>query len=120
MAADNDGPGPARYHARYVLADNRFTEHGSIENITDRAVGGAPHFLQVVFFDALFIGCDGGAFNADPVFFDGFRRIDGHLIIGVVTVRDTEVMVIELYIEIGQDQLVLDESPDDPSHLVTV
>jgi hypothetical protein len=33
---------------------------------------------------------------------------------------DAEVVILEVDVEIGQDQLVLDEVPDDPGHLVAV
>src|SRR6202034_3762841 len=51
---------------------------------------------------------------------DGVRRVDGHLVVGGIPVLDGQVVVIELDIQVGQDQLVLDEVPDDPGHLVAV
>ena len=51
---------------------------------------------------------------------DRFGRIDGDLIIGRVAVLDAEIVIFELDVEIGQDQLLLDEVPDDAGHLVAV
>jgi hypothetical protein len=35
-------------------------------------------------------------------------------------VLDSEVEILELHVQIGQDQLLLDEVPDDARHLVPV
>ncbi len=37
-----------------------------------------------------------------------------------VAVLDAEVVVFQVDVEIGQDQLLLDERPDDAGHLVAV
>src|SRR5258708_6272590 len=37
-----------------------------------------------------------------------------------VAVLDAQVEVLQVDVEVGQDQLVLDELPDDPGHLVAV
>src|SRR5699024_3923559 len=39
---------------------------------------------------------------------------------GGVTVLDAQVVVLEVNVEVGVDQALLDELPDDPRHLVTV
>ena len=82
--------------------------------------GDLPHFLQVEFFDAGFVGRDSGALDADAVLLDGVGRVDRHLIGGLVAVLDAEVVVFERDVEIGVDQLVLDELPDDAGHLIAV
>jgi len=46
--------------------------------------------------------------------------VDRHLVIGGVAVFNREVVVFDVEIEIGQDQLFLDELPDDAGHLVAV
>jgi hypothetical protein len=53
---------PARHEPRHVLADNRLAEDHAAEDIADRAVGRLPHLLELELFDALLVGCDGGAF----------------------------------------------------------
>ena len=59
-------------------------------------------------------------FTPDAVPLDGVRRVDRHLVVGGVPVLHGQVVIVELDIQVGQDQLVLDELPDDPRHLVTV
>ena len=55
-----------------------------------------------------------------PHAFDRLGRVDGHLVVGGVAMLDAEVVILELDVEIGQDQLLLDEVPDDAGHLVAV
>ena len=54
------------------------------------------------------------------MFLDGVGGIDGHLIVGLVAVLDAKVVRFEFQIEIGMDQLVFDDLPDNPRHLVAV
>lgn len=49
VTADNNGFGPARHQPRDITEDNGFTEHGSIEDITDSSVWRLPHLLQLEF-----------------------------------------------------------------------
>ncbi|MNE91089.1 hypothetical protein D3C80_1886600 [compost metagenome] len=47
-------------------------------------------------------------------------RVDRHLVVGGVAVFHAEVVVVEVQVQIGEDQLVLDPLPDDPGHFVAV
>ena len=47
-------------------------------------------------------------------------RVDRDLVVGLVPLLDAQVVILQIDIEIGVDQLVLDELPDDPGHLVAV
>jgi len=51
---------------------------------------------------------------------DRFGGLHGDLVAGGVAGFDREVEVRELDVEVGKDQLVLDERPDDARHLVAV
>ena len=82
--------------------------------------GRLPHFLEVEFLHAGFVRRDGRAFDADAVLLDGIGGIDGHLVVGGVAVFDRKVIIVDVEVEIGEDQLVLDELPDDAGHLVAV
>ena len=82
--------------------------------------GRLPHFLEVEFLDARFVGRDRRAFDADAVLLDGVGRVDRHLVVGRVAVLDAEIVIFEIDVEIGMDQLVLDQLPDDAGHLVAV
>ena len=106
MTADDDGLRPAGHEARHVLADDRLAEDHAAQDVADGAVGRLPHLLQMEFFDAGFVRRDGGAFDAHAHALDRFRRIDRHLVVGLVAVLDAEVVIFQLDVEIGQDQLL--------------
>ena len=110
MAADDDRLGPARHQARHVLADDRLAEDDAAEDVADRAVRRLPHLLQLEFLDALLVGRDRRAFDADAVLLDGVGGVDRHLVVGRVAVLDAEVVIVQVDVEIGMDQLVLDEA----------
>jgi hypothetical protein len=40
----------------------------------------------------------------------------GYLIVGLITVGQAEIEVLDVEVQVGQDQLVLDHLPDDPTH----
>ena len=56
-------------------------------------------------FHSLFIRRDGGTLDAHTVFLDGLGGVDGHLVIGSVTVGQSEIIVQALHIKVGKDQL---------------
>ena len=66
------------------------------------------------------VGRDRGALDADAVLLGRLGGVDRHLVVGGVTVLDRQVEVLQVDVEVGQDQLVLDEGPDDARHLVAV
>ena len=51
---------------------------------------------------------------------DSASRINGDLVISCIAVFHTEVVVLEIYIEVGQDQRVLDELPHNACHLIAI
>lgn len=52
-----------------------------------------------------FVGGDGGTLNRYAVFLCSQGGIDGDLVIGLITVRQTQVVIFQLNINIGQDEL---------------
>ena len=120
MAAHDDGLGPARHKARHVAADDRLAKDDAAQNVADRAVRAFPHLFQAEFLDPLFIRGDGRAFHAHAVLLDRIGGIDGDLIVGAVALFDPQIVIFQIKVEVGQDQLFLDEVPDDPGHLVAI
>ena len=120
VTADDDRLGPAGHQPRDVADDDRLAEHDAAEDVADRAVGRDPHLLQAELLDPRLVGGDGRALDADAVPLDGVGGVDGHLVVGRVTVLDAQVVVVEVDVEVGVDQPVLDERPDDAGHLVAV
>ena len=120
VTADDDRLGPARHQPRDVRDDDRLAEDDAAEDVADRAVGRLPHLLQAELLDPGLVGRDGRALHADAVLLDGVGGVDRHLVVGGVAVLDAEVVVVQVDVEVREDQLVLDELPDDPGHLVAV
>ena len=120
MTADDDRLVPAGHEARDVGDDDRLAEDHAAEDVADRAVRALPHLLEAELLDARLVGGDRGALDADAVLLDGVGRVDRDLVVGRVAVLDAEVVVLEVDVEVGVDQAVLDELPDDAGHLVAV
>ena len=59
-------------------------------------------------------------FTPTPCFWMAWAAVDRDLVVGRVAVLDAEVVVLERDVEVGVDQAVLDELPDDARHLVAV
>ena len=120
VAADDDRLVPAGHEARDVGDDDRLAEDDAAEDVADRAVRALPHLLEAELLDARLVGRDRGALDADAVLLDGVGRVDRDLVVGRVAVLDAEVVVLEVDVEVGVDEAVLDELPDDAGHLVAV
>ena len=120
VTADDDRLGPARHEARHVLADDRLAEDDAAQDVADRPVGRLPHLLQLELFDAGFVRRDGSALDGHAVLLGGLGGVDGDLVVGGVAVFDGQVVVVEFQVQIREDQLVLDQLPDDPGHFVPV
>jgi hypothetical protein len=120
VAADDDRLGPARHQARHVLADDRLAEDDAAQDVADGAVGRAVHFLEVELLHPRLVRRDGGAFDADADPLDGFGGLDRDAVARLVALLNAEVVIEELDVEIGMDQLVLDQMPNDAGHLVAV
>ena len=100
--------------------ERNWAEDHPAEDVADRPVRRAVHALEAELLDAGLVRGDRRAFHADADLLDLVGRIHGDLVVGLVARLDAEVVVQQVDVEIGQDQLVLDEGPDDPGHLVAV
>lgn len=56
-------------------------------------------------FHSGFVGCDGGTLNGYVILLGSQCRVDGDLVISLVTVRQTKVIILQLNVNIGQDEL---------------
>ena len=61
------------------------------------------HYLHT--FHSGLVGGDGGAFNSHIVLQSGQGRVDGDLVVSLITVRQTQVIILQLNVNIGQDEL---------------
>lgn len=120
VTTDDDGLGPTGNRAREVVQDDGRTEHGTAKNVSDGAVRREPHLLEAKLLDTSLVGCDGSALDTHLVLFDGLGSLDGDLVVGSITVLHTEVVVLELDIQEGKNEVLANLVPDDTRHLVTV
>jgi len=120
VTTDDDGLFPAGHKLGDVVDDDGGTEDHTIKNVTDGAVGGSPHLLEVELLNASFIRGDGRALDADVVLLDGVSAIDGNLIVGLITLLDGEIVILDVNVDVAKDELVLDPRPENAGHLIAV
>ena len=105
VTANDNRLGPARHQTRDAGDDNGFTEDFAAKDVTDGAVGRQPHFLQLELLDTALIGSDGGALHTNPILLDSLCSVNGDLVVGLVTVLNSQVVVLEVDVKVRQDQL---------------
>jgi hypothetical protein len=120
VAADDDRMRPRGDELRDVAANDRLAKDRPVELVPDRPVRRAPHLLESELDDARLVGRDRRALDADAVLTDRPRCIERHLVVRLVAVLDPQIVVLQIDVEIRQDELVLDELPDDARHLVAI
>lgn len=76
--------------------------------------------LEIEFLDSLFVWGDSGALDTDRVLLDSLGSINGDLIVRLIPVRQTEVVVLEVDVQVRMNKLVLDILPYYPGHLVAI
>ena len=66
----------------------------------------------------MFVRSDGGTFNSDMVLLGGDGRVNGDLVVSLVTVWQTQVIVLQLHIHIGEDELEKQNIVTEESELI--
>jgi hypothetical protein len=56
----------------------------------------------------------------DAVLLDGVGRVDRDLVVRRIPIFNTEIVVVEVDIEVGVDERLSDLVPDDAGHLVAI
>ena len=120
MAANDDRPCPAGDQPGYVLADDRLPENRAAEDVADRAIWRFVHALEAKFLNPFFVWGDCRAFHADAIFLDRIGAVDGDLVISLVTLFDAQIVIFQINIQIGVDQLVFNFLPDDARHFIAI
>ena len=120
MTGNRNGSGPAGDIGLDAGGHNGGAENGAVQNAADGAVGALVHLLQIVLGHALGVGGDGGALDANMILLDGVAGIPGNLVVGCVTVDQTQVVVFGVELDKRIQKLVLDHGPKDSGHFVAV
>ena len=67
--------------------------------------GSLHTLLELELFHALLVWGDGSTLYTNRVFLDGLGGIEGHLVVGLVTVFQAKIVVLEVNVEVGVDEL---------------
>jgi hypothetical protein len=86
VSSDNDGLSPAGHKSWDIVNDNSLSEHGTVENITDGAVGGLPHLLKLELLNTTSVRGNGSALDTNLGSKHSVSTINGNLIVSGVTV----------------------------------
>jgi hypothetical protein len=90
-------------------------------NSVTRASSGAKNYENIITIHSNICQklTNGSALDSDIVLFNSICAVDGDLIVGFITVLDTQVKRLQLDVEERQDEFVFDRVPNDASHLIT-
>ncbi len=120
VTADDDRLVPAWNEAWDVRDNDWLAEDNAAEDVADGAVRRNPHLLEAELLNACLIRGDGRALHTDVVLLDGVCSVNGDLVVGRVAVLDRQIVVLQVDVQVRVDEAVLDELPDDTSHLIAV
>ncbi len=120
MTRHDDGGLPSADIGFDPLDQDRSTENSTVQSRTDRSVGALVHSLQIVFLYTSRIGGNSRALDSDTIFFRGFCSIYCDLVIGLIPLRESEVIILCLEIDVGKKEIILDHFPDDTGHLISI
>ena len=120
MAGDGDGLLPVLHHRRDPLDHDGSAEHGAVQNGADGAVGGFPHLREPILLHTLGVGGDGGALYRHAVRFGRLGGVHRHLVMGALPLRETQIEVDGVQVDIGREKELFDVAPQDAGHLIPV
>ena len=120
MSCDGDWFFPVLYARFDAFYNNRSTEYGSVEDRTDGSIRAFPHFFQIVLGHTCSVWSDGSTFDCNTVFLGCHGCIDGYLIVGFVSVFQTQIVVFGFQVDVGKQQIIFDHLPQNSCHLVSV
>lgn len=120
MSSDDNRHFPTRNESRDVFDEYGLSKDSAVEDIPDGSVRALPHLFQIKLLNASLIRRNGGTLDAYFVFLDCLSCINCDLVVCGITMLDAQIEIFDIQVEEGQNQLVLDGLPNDPSHLVAV
>lgn len=105
VSSNNDWLSPTRNTSWDVFDNDWLAEDDTTNNVANSAVRGLPHLLEVKLLNSSFVGGNRCTLNADLASFDGFCGVNGNLVICGITVFDTKIVVLDVEIKVGEDEL---------------
>ena len=120
MTGDGDRLLPILHTRVNTWDSDRCTEHSTIHNTTDSTIRALPHLMKLILIHTLCIRGDGSTLYRYTIFLGSLSRVDGHLVVGLVTIRETQIIILCFQIYKRKNQFVLDHLPEDSCHLITI
>lgn len=106
MSSNDYGLCPSWNKSWDIRDNNRLSEYSSVQFISNCAIRGLPHLFEAKFNNSGFIRSNSSAFNTNFVLLDSISSIYSDLVIGSISILNTEVIVFYLNVQMRQDQLI--------------
>ena len=120
VSSNNNRFGPVGYKSGNIVDDDWFSEDCSIKIVSDSSVGRFPHFLEFELLYSGFVRSDGSTLDTDFALLNGMGGIHGDFVISFISIFHSQIEVLNVEVKEGMDEFVLDELPEDSSHLITI
>ena len=111
---------PVLYTRLDALYLNWCTENSTVQRCTDRTIWRLPHFLQIILCHTSCIRCNRCTFYSNTILFGCLCRVDRYLIVCLITVLQSEIIILCLQINKRKKQLILDHFPENSGHLIAI
>jgi hypothetical protein len=76
-----------------------------LQVVANGAIGRQPHFLELELLDSLLIRRDSRALDTNRVLFDSLGSIESDLVVGLITVGQTKIVVLEINVQVWVNEL---------------
>ena len=120
MTGDGNRLLPVLYTRVDTWDGDRSTEYGTVHDATDSSIRALPHFVEFILVHTLCIRSDSSTLHSHTIFLSRLGRVDGYLVVGLVAIRQTEIIILRLQINERKNQFVLNHLPENSCHLITV
>lgn len=99
VTSDDNGLSPSVDETRNILDDDGLTEDSSSEDVSDGSIRGLPHLFQFELLYSRLVGGDSGTLDSHIVLESRIGSIDGHLVIGGITMFDSQIEEVNVEID---------------------
>ena len=96
VAGKHDGLFPSGHIGTDALRQDGRAKHRAVQDAADGAVGALPHFMQVIFGHALYVGGNGRALDGNAQFLGSERALHRHGVPRRVAVGQPQVEIFRL------------------------
>ena len=105
VSSNNDGLSPARNKSWNVFDDNWFTENSTTKDVSNCTVRWLPHLFKFKLLYSCLISSDCCAFYTNTTLLYSSRSINRYLIVCSISVLNAQVVISNVKVKEGEDQL---------------